>query len=82
MKYLLVYWFKSITPKERTKFNRKLYGYSDSSNFGNYVYKRDGVLKNYKKITKGVVLMDQKPKNLHKTLKSANAEYKIFNVSD
>jgi len=81
MKYLLVYWFKSISPKDRTKFNRKLYGYSDSSNFGSYTYKREGILRNFKKITKGVVLMDKIPKNLHKTLKAAKAEYKIFNVS-
>ena len=83
MKYMLVYRFKSISPKKRLEFNRKLYGYSDFSNFGNYIYFREGILKpkTYEKLAKGVVLLYKKPKELIKHLRKYKANYKIFKVS-
>jgi len=82
MKYLLIYSFEKISPKRRLKFNRILYGYVDSSNFGTYSYIRKGILEkeNYKKLTDGVVLLDKKPKNLAKHLKEYGAKYHIFKV--
>lgn len=80
MKLLLIYWFNEISPKNRTKFNRELYGYTDTSNFGKYSYNRKGILKKYKKITKGVILLDKKPKNIDKFLKKNKAKYKFFKV--
>jgi len=82
MKYILVYGFKSIIPKKRLEFNRKLYGYSDLSNFGAYNYFRKGVLepKTFEKLAKGVVLMNNKSGELLKLLKSYKANYKIFKV--
>lgn len=82
MKYLLVYSFESISPKKRLEFNRKLYGYSDYSNFGSYSYFRKGILdpKICKRITKGVVLFNKKSKNLIKHLKKYNSIYRIFKV--
>lgn len=82
MKYILVYGFKSIIPKKRLEFNRKLYGYSDLSNFGAYNYFRKGVLKlkTFEKLAKGIVLMDKKPKELLKLLKTYKASYRIFKV--
>jgi len=82
MKYILIYGFKSIDPKKRLEFNRKLYGYSDFSNFGSYTYFREGILnpKTCERLTKGVVLLHNKPKNLIKLLKEYKANYKIFKV--
>ncbi len=82
MKYLLIYGFESISPKRRLEFNRKLYGFSDYSNFGSYSYFRNGILpiKECKRLAKGVVLCKNKPMNLIKHLKEYKANYKIFKV--
>ena len=84
MKYLLVYGFESISPKKRLNFNRKLYGFSDYSNFGAYSYFRKGILdpKECKRLAKGVVLCKNKPKELIKHLKEHKARYRILKVLD
>lgn len=84
MKYILVYSFDSIKPKKRLEFNRKLYGYTDYSNNGQYTYIREGLLDpdKYEKLTKGVVLMDKKPRGLIKLLKDYSSNYRIFKVKD
>jgi len=82
MKYILIYGFKSIIPKKRLYFNRQLYGYLDSSNFGAYNYFRKGILepKSYERLGKGIVLLSKKPKDLIKFLKFYKANYRIFKV--
>ena len=82
MKYLLIYGFKSITPKRRLEFNRKLYGFSDYSNFGSYSYFRKGILdkKGCERLAKGVVLCESKPKELLEHLKKYKAKYRILTV--
>ena len=82
MKYLLIYGFDSINPKKRLEFNRKLYGFSDYSNFGAYSYFRKGIFepKLCRRLAKGVVLFNKKPKNLIKHLKEYKATYYIFKV--
>ena len=82
MKYLLVYGFDSISPKKRLEFNRKLYGFSDYSNFGAYSYFRNGVLhpKECERLAKGVVLCENKPKELIKHLNKYGARYRILKV--
>ena len=43
---LVTFWVKEqLSPSERTKFFRNLYGYLERSNFAQYTYKRDGLLK-------------------------------------
>ena len=82
MEYILVYGFKSISPKKRLEFNRRLYGYLDFSNFGAYTYFREGILKpkTFERLAKGIVLMSKKPINLIKLLKSYKSHYRIFRV--
>jgi len=82
MKYLLIYGFDSIIPKKRLEFNRKLYGFSDYSNFGSYSYFRRGILnpKECERLAKGVVLCRNKPKNLIKHLKEYKANFRILKV--
>ena len=82
MKYLLIYGFDSISPKKRLEFNRKLYGFSDQSNFGAYSYFRKGILdqKESERLAKGVVLCNKKPEELIKHLKKYKAKYRILSV--
>jgi len=82
MKYLLIYSFRNISPKKRLEFNRKLYGYRDSSNFGAYTYFRKGILEQgtYLRLAKGVVLMDKIPKEIIGYLEEYKAQYKILKV--
>ena len=82
MKYLLVYGFDSITQKKRLEFNRKLYGFSDYSNFGSYSYFRNGILdpKKCERLAKGVVLCQSKPKELLVLLRKYKAKYRILSV--
>ncbi len=84
MKFILVYGFDSIEPKKRLEFNRKLYGYTDYSNNGQYTYFRKGLLypKEYEKLAKSVLLLDKKPGGLISLLKNYNANYRIFKVKD
>jgi hypothetical protein len=82
MAYLIIYGFKAITPKKRLEFNRKLYGYSDHSNFGSYSYFRKGVLsaKDCERLAKGVFLCKKMPRDLIKHLKEYKANYRILKV--
>ena len=82
MKYLLVYGFDSISPKKRLEFNRRLYGFSDQSNFGSYSYIRKGILdpKECERLAKGVVLCKEKPEELMRHLKKYKANYRILTV--
>lgn len=82
MKYLLIYGFESISPKKRLEFNRKLYGFSDYSNFGSYSYLRKGILdpKECERLAKGVVLCKDVPRGLIKHLKKYKSKYKILKV--
>ena len=82
MKYLVIYGFESISPKKRLEFNRKLYGFSDYSNFGSYSYSRKGILnsKECERLAKGVFLCKSVPKELIKHLKKYKAKYKILKV--
>ncbi len=84
MKYLLIYGFESIVPKKRLEFNRKLYGFSDQSNFGEYSYFRKGILDPTKceRLAKGVVLFKEKPKELIKHLEEYRSKYRILKVID
>jgi len=82
MTYIIIYGFKDIIPKRRLEFNRKLYGYSDYSNFGSYSYFRKGILseKDCERLAKGVFLCKKMPKDLIKHLKKYRANYRILKV--
>ena len=47
-KNIICYSLGKLEPKKRLKFNQELYGYTDRSNHGKYVYKRTGILTNVK----------------------------------
>ena len=62
IKSLIVYDLKNKKPQEKTDITRKLFGFEDKSNNGNYTYKREGLLKNikYEKWNKAAILIDLK----------------------
>ena len=48
-----------LTPAERTKFFRSLYGYMDRSQYGKYHYRREGILAKlgYVSLIRGVFIV-------------------------
>lgn len=44
MKVIICYSVKHLTPVEKTKFQREMYGFKDISNKGKYLYRRQGVM--------------------------------------
>ena len=42
--FIINYRLEGKSPVERTKFNRKFLGYNDKSQFGKYLYFREGLL--------------------------------------
>lgn len=59
-KSIILYDLKNKKAKEKVDITRKLFGFEDKSNNGNYTYKREGLLKNIKheKWNKAVILID------------------------
>ena len=60
-KVLFVFEFEKRKPKEVAKINRELFGYTDHSHHGKYVYSRNGELSKYDicRIAKGVFITDE-----------------------
>jgi hypothetical protein len=67
-----------LTPVERVKIRRRLYGYTDFSQFGRYRYSREGILAQipHQRILPGVILIEQK--DLNKLLKVLRGKAKIW----
>lgn len=59
-KIIFVFEFGKRKPKEVTKINRDLFGYTDKSFHGKYTYKRKGLLSDFNidRIAKGVLMTD------------------------
>lgn len=59
-KSIILYDLKNKKPKEKTDITRKLFGFKDESNNGNYAYERKGLLKNIKheKWNKAAILIN------------------------
>ena len=81
MKTIICYSLGSIEPKLRTKFNRELYGYQDSSNHGKYRYKREGLLgKDYKKPLESTIVIKSNVNKVIKHLKEYGAKYIAYKL--
>ena len=61
-KSVILYDLKNKKPKEKVDITRKLFGFNDKSNNGNYEYTRAGLLKDIKheKWNKAAILIDSK----------------------
>ena len=68
---------------ERSKFNRQLNGYKDTSHGGKYKYKRSGLLESiiHKKPAKNTIVVANEPaKMIIKLLKEFNAKISTINI--
>ena len=66
---------------ERIGFNRRLFQYSIQSHQGRYKTKSKGVLKNYIKLARSVVMFSLSDIALVKSiLKQSKAKYKLYEV--
>ena len=69
--------------KNALELTRKIYGYTDSSNNGQYKYQRKGILSNihYEKIANGVFWVDPKyEEQVIKELLKLKLKIEIFNL--
>lgn len=59
-KSIILYDLKNKKPKEKVDITRKLFGFEDKSNNGNYSYQREGLLKNitHEKWNKAAILIN------------------------
>lgn len=67
-----------------SKLCRQLYGYTDKSNYGRYVYHRKGLLDRiaYKKLIRGVfIVRDKNADDFVSILKKVNAENYVREIS-
>jgi hypothetical protein len=44
----ICYSLRKLTPFQRTKFQREMYGFKDISNHGKYIYRRSGLMDSIK----------------------------------
>lgn len=60
-KVLFAFEFEKRMPKDVARINRELFGYTDHSCHGRYVYRRDGALSKFSidRIAKGIFLTDE-----------------------
>lgn len=69
--------------KNALEITRKIYGYTDSSNYGSYKYQRKGLLTDipYEKLAKGCLLTNKKYETqILKALTSLGLKVKVLTV--
>jgi hypothetical protein len=61
-KTMILYDLKNKSNVEKTHIVRKLFGYTDKSNHGDYSYDRDGLISKFKheKVDKSVIIVNRK----------------------
>ena len=80
---LICYTLKQKSHKERSKLKRELFGYTDKSNKGEYIYERMGLLQkipNLKPIRSVIITKTEDSQKLIKVLKNFRAKIYIFDV--
>lgn len=81
---LICYTLKQKGHKERSKLKRELFGYTDKSNKGEYLYEREGLLQkipNIKPIRSVIITKVEDSNKLIQILKKYGAETHIFDVA-
>ncbi|MFT4312174.1 MAG: hypothetical protein ACMXYF_03000 [Candidatus Woesearchaeota archaeon] len=70
--------------KNALEITRKIYGYTDSSNHGKYIYKRKGILSDipFEKIARGTFFIEPKyKKEVIAKFKELGLQMKIFDIT-
>ncbi len=80
-KVIIAYSLKNV--KKPLKITRKIYGYTEYSNYSKYKYERAGILSNitYEKIFRACIMIDEKDcGEVIEAFKKLNIELKILYV--
>lgn len=80
---VICYSIKHLTPVERTKFQRDMYGFKDISNKGKYEYRRQGIMDSipHEKIYyTGLLVKEVHVKKVLKVLKRRKARAHVTNA--
>jgi len=81
---LIIYGLAKLDQYHKVLVNRALFGFTDNSNKGSYIYKRGGVLSNisHKRLIRGAIIVEEKEgKKVISVLNSYKIKPKVFDIS-
>jgi len=81
---LIVYKLAKLKQYHKVLVNRALFGFTDNSNKGSYLYKRGGVLSNlpHIRLIRGVIIIKDKDSNkVISLLHSYKVNPRVFNIT-
>jgi len=81
---LIIYELKKLEQYHKVLVNRALFGFTDNSNKGSYLYKRGGILSNipHIRITRGVIVVRNVDGNrVISVLNSHKVKPKVFDIT-
>lgn len=80
---LIIYKLAKLEQYHKVLVNRALFGFTDNSNKGSYMYKRGGVLSNlpHMRLIKGAIIVKEKDSNkVISVLHSYKVKPKVFSI--
>jgi len=81
---LIIYKLAKLEQYHKVLVNRALFGFTDNSNKGSYMYKRGGVLSNlpHMRLIKGAIIVKEKDsKKVISILHSYKVKPKVFSIT-
>ena len=74
---------KHLKKKDQSGISQKIYGYTDKSNHGKYIYERKGILSGIPKLIlgKGTFVILEKNVNLIDKIRKLNVKVNIYDIS-
>ena len=81
---LIIYELAKLEQYHKVLVNRALFGFTDNSNKGSYLYKRGGILSNLphlRPIRGTIIVKDRDGKKVISVLQSYKIKPKVFNIS-
>jgi len=81
---LIIYELSKLEQYHKVLVNRALFGFTDNSNKGSYLYKRGGVLSNipHKRLIRGVIIVKDKDSNkVISVLHGYKIKPNVFNIN-
>ena len=81
---LIIYELAKLEQYHKVLVNRALFGFTDNSNKGSYIYRRGGVLSNnpHVKLIRGAIIVKEKDgKKVTSVLHNYKVKPKVFDIS-
>jgi len=81
---LIIYELAKLEQYHKVLVNRALFGFTDNSNKGSYIYKRGGILSNipHKRLIRGALIVEEKNgKKVISVLRNYKVNPKVFDIS-